>query len=70
MDSPLEVFVAHTELEQRPYTDTLSSQASFVKVLLIVVGVTFSIAFDAGFTPILTFPHQGGRDYTHPVYRC
>ena len=29
------------------------------KVLLIGVGVIFDIAFDAGFTPILTFPRQG-----------
>ena len=30
-------------------------------VLLIGVDIRFNIAFDAGFTLILTFPHQGGR---------
>ena len=26
------------------------------------VGVRHDISFDADFTPILAFPHQGGRD--------
>ena len=36
------------------------------RVFPIDVGIRFNIAFDTGFTPILTFPHRWGRDYmTH-----
>ena len=31
-------------------------------VSLTDVGVRFDIALSTGFTPILAFPHQGGRD--------
>jgi len=39
-------------------------------VLPIGVGVTFDIALDAGFTPILSFPHQGGRDKMTYLNTC
>ncbi len=32
-------------------------------VMLTRVSVIFDIVFGASFTPILTFPHRGGRDF-------
>ena len=64
----LRIHVLYIEIYDKD--ECLCCQEVKLSILPKGVGVVFNIVLDFDFTPILTFPHRGGRDNMAHINTC